>query len=168
MVWSSIFWLLILIGAGSSELGALSSGSIAIGDRNAKQNSLVPLQLNRTLGAPSYASANCITDSEKTHCHMKLAMLLASLLFMATNVEAHPGYKDKPVGADDPHPMPGPDDPDHNHVHPKEDAPMPPPSPPPPSPSAPMPPPSPPPPASAPMSPPAPPSPMKEDMNKGN
>jgi len=73
---------------------------------------------------------------------MKLATLLASivlLLFMATNVVAHPGHKPGPVG----------------------DAPMPPPSPPPPSPSTPMPPPSPPAPspASAPMPPPAPPPP---------
>ena len=60
---------------------------------------------------------------------MKLAMLLASiipLLFVATNVEAHYGYKDKPgnlpkpVGADDPIQMPGPIDSDFNHVHPED------------------------------------------------
>ena len=127
---------------------------------------------------------------------MKLATLLVSiipLLFLATNVEAHPVYKIGKAG-DVPIRMPGPDDRDNNHVHPGHkpghgdkpnpgqpdnkprsaaDVPMPPPSPPPPSPaSAPLPPPSPPPPSptSAPLPPPAPPppSPMKEDVKEGN
>ena len=115
---------------------------------------------------------------------MKLAMHLVSiipLLFIATNVEAHPGLKLGPAG-ELPHR-------DSNHVHsghkpkpgqpnnepqPAADVPMPPPSPPPPSPlPAPMPPPSPPPPsaASAPLPPPSPPPPMpmmQEDVKEGN